>query len=65
MAKVTAIIWEHYEGSDDPRAIEGGGGPGARRLEEFTNSLWLIEAYVRVLNHREPETYSFSIVCWG
>lgn len=51
--KVRADIVEHFEGSDDPRAIQGGGGPGTRTIETRTNSLWLIKAYVAILNHRE------------
>ena len=58
--KVTAHIWEHFEGSDDPRAIEGGGGAGKRRVETFTNSLWLIKAYVAIWNDR-GETLSYTI----
>jgi hypothetical protein len=60
--KVTAYIWEHSEGSDDPRAIEGGGGPGKRCIETRTNSAWLIRAYVRALTNRYNETYSYSLV---
>ena len=51
--KVTADIYERFEGSDDPRAIQGGGGEGARCIETRINSLWLIKAYVRALNERE------------
>lgn len=60
MAKVTARIWEHEEGSDDPRAIEGGGGPRERWVETRTNSLWLIKRYVDILNIREGG-FSFSV----
>lgn len=61
MAKVTAIIWEAYEGSDDPRAIEGGGGSGAKAIAYKTNSLWLIKAYVNALCNKYGDDYSFSI----
>lgn len=60
MAKVTAHIYESFEGSDDPRAIQGGGGAGSRRIETRTNSLWLIKRYVDILNDREGGGFFFK-----
>jgi len=60
--KSIAYIWEHYEGSDDPRAIQGGGGPGAIYVETRTNSLWLIKAYCEALGSRYGETFTYSII---
>ncbi len=60
--KITAEIYEHFEGSDDPRAIQGGGGAGSRRIERKTNSEWLIKAYLRAMANRYGETFSFKRV---
>lgn len=62
MAKITAHIMEILEGSDDSRAIQGGGGPAERLIETRTNSKWLIAKYVDILNDREPDTYIFRQV---
>ena len=59
--KVIADIYEHFDGSDDPRAIEGGGGAGSRRTDRFTASLWAIKAYVRIWNE-QGENLSYKIV---
>lgn len=59
--KVTARIFEHFEGSDDPRAIQGGGGAGSHYLETRTNSLWLIKAYVKALSHKYDEVFSYKV----
>ncbi len=58
--KSTADIYEHFEGSDDPRAIEGGGGAGSRRIETFTASRYLIERWVSIWNAR-GENFSFVV----
>lgn len=60
--KVTAYIMESFESSDDPRAIEGGGGAGTRVIETRTNSLWLIRAYVRALRNKYEESFSYRVV---
>ena len=60
--KVTAHIFEHFEGSDDSRAIQGGGGAGSRVIETRTNSLWLIRAYVRAMQNRYDEKFSFRVL---
>lgn len=60
--KVTAQIFEHFEGSDDPRAIEGGGGAGSKWIETRTNSLWLIKAYIRAMKNRYDETFTYRVV---
>lgn len=60
--KVTAYILEYVEGSDDPRAIEGGGGSKWRVADTRTASPWLIEAYVRALTNKYDETYKAQIV---
>jgi hypothetical protein len=63
--KVTAHIYEYLEGSDDPRAIQGGGGPKWRLLETRTASLWLLRAYVRAMGNRYSEEYKLQIVSGG
>jgi hypothetical protein len=60
--KTTAHIYEYLEGSDDPRAIQGGGGSKWRLTETRTASLWLIKAYVRALANRYDEQYKLQIV---
>lgn len=60
--KITADIYEHEEGSDDSRAIQGGGGPSMRRVDRRTNSRWLIKAYVAVLTAREGSLFTFKQV---
>ena len=60
--KITVHIFEHFEGSDDPRAIEGGGGPGARLIETRTNSKWLIEAYILAMKNRYDEVFTYRRV---
>lgn len=57
--KITAQVFEHFEGSDDPRAIEGGGGPGSTLIETRTNSEWLIKAYIRAMKNRYDETFTY------
>lgn len=59
MAKITADIYEHQDGSDDPRSVQGGGGASARRIERRTNSRWLIHAYVTLLTAREGTLFTF------
>jgi hypothetical protein len=60
--KITAQIYEHFEGSDDPRAIQGGGGAGSRCIETRRNSRWLIKAYVAAMARRYDETFTFRVV---
>ena len=60
--KVVAYIHEYVEGSDDPRAIEGGGGSKWRMIDARTASLWLIKAYVRALTNKYGEQYKIQIV---
>jgi len=60
--KVTAYILEYVEGSDDPRAIEGGGGSKWRVADTRTASPWLITAYVRALTNKYDETYKSQII---
>lgn len=60
--KVRAQIFEHFDGSDDPRAVQGGGGPGSRVIETRTNSLWLIRAYVRAMANRFDERFTFRVI---
>jgi len=60
--KVTAYILEYVEGSDDPRAIEGGGGGKWRVADTRTASPWLIKAYVRALTNKYDETYKSQII---
>ena len=63
--KTTAYILEYIEGSDDPRAIEGGGGSKWRLIEKRTASLWLLRAYVKALTNRYDEQYKLQIVLGG
>jgi hypothetical protein len=60
--KTTAHIYEYCEGSDDPRAIEGGGGSKWRLIETRTASLWLLRAYVNALTNRYDEQYKLQII---
>jgi len=60
--KTIAHIYEYLEGSDDPRAIEGGGGSKWRLIEKRTASLWLLRAYVKALTNRYDEPYKLEIV---
>ena len=60
--KITAQIFEHFEGSDDLRALQGGGGAGSRLIDIRTNSPWLIKAYIRAMSERYGETYSYRRV---
>lgn len=62
MSKITVDIYMHEDGSDDPRAIQGGGGRSARRIERRTNSLWVIRAYVAVLTARDGSLFTFMRV---
>ena len=62
MSKVTALIFQATDGSDDPRAIQGGGGAGRRVIETRTASLRLIRAYVRALSNRYGETFTFRVI---
>lgn len=52
MSKVFACAYEVNEGSDDPRAIQGGGGPSEKLLYRFHNSKYLIEAFERAYYNR-------------
>jgi hypothetical protein len=63
--KTTAHVYEYLEGSDDPRVIEGGGGPKWRLIETRTASLWLLRAYVKALANRYDEVYKLQIVSGG
>jgi hypothetical protein len=63
--KTTAYILEYIEGSDDPRAIEGGGGPKWRVIDKRTASLWLLRAYVKALTNRYDEQYKLEIISGG
>lgn len=60
--KVTAQIFEHFEGSGDPRAIQGGGGAGMQLIGTRRNSLWLIKAYVAAMKNRYDEIYSYRLI---
>lgn len=59
MAKITVQIFEHFEGSSDLRAIQGGGGAGSKLIETRTNSPWLIKVYLRAMSERYGETFSY------
>lgn len=50
--KLSAHFFGTDEGSDDPRAIEGGGGPSEKLVGVVRNSRHLIEAYVRAYYNR-------------
>ncbi len=63
--KTTAYILEYTEGSDDPRAIEGGGGSKWRVIDKRTASLWLLRAYVKALTNRYDEQYKLEIISGG
>jgi len=63
--KTTAYIYEYIEGSDDPRAIQGGGGSKWRLIEKRTASLWLLRAYVKALTNRYDEQYKLQIILGG
>ena len=63
--KTTAYILEYIEGSDDPRAIEGGGGSRWRVADTRTASLWLLRAYVKALTNRYGEQYKLQITSGG
>lgn len=45
--RVTAALYETEEGSDDPRAIQGGGGPSERLYKIIHGSKRRIDAYVK------------------
>lgn len=63
--KIKAHILEHFEGSDDPRAIQGGGGAGSRVWKTVTNSRYLIERYVALLNKKYDEGMTIQFVGEG
>jgi hypothetical protein len=63
--KTTAYILEYIEGSDDPRAIEGGGGSKWRVIEKRTSSLWVLRAYIDVLTYRYGEQYKLQTISGG
>lgn len=46
--KITARIWEFDAGSDDPRAIQGGGGASETLIKTFRHSEWLICRWVAI-----------------
>lgn len=50
--KITAQLYETFDGSDDPRAIQGG---GEKLSETRTNSPYLIVAYVKAYENRYGE----------
>ena len=54
--KVKAYIFETYDGSDDPRAIQGGGGASETLVLTACNSAWLIRAYIRAYANRYGDT---------
>lgn len=60
--KTTAYILEYIKGSDDPRAIEGGGGSKWRVADRRTASPWLLRAYVKALANRYNEVYKLEII---
>lgn len=60
--KVKAQILMLIEGSDDPRAIQGGGGDVWRVLDTRIVSPWLIKAYVKALNKLYDEQFDYKIV---
>ncbi len=57
MAKVTAIIMQDFEGSDDPRAIEGGGGAGSKIVKRCTCSAWLVNTWIKIASLKYDEHY--------
>jgi hypothetical protein len=54
--KVKAYFFETDDGSDDPRAIQGGGGPTETLVRTACNSSWLIRAYIRAYANRYGDT---------
>jgi len=50
--KVRVKFFEVDTGSDDPRAIHGGGGQVERGRGAAFNSEWLIHAYIRAYENR-------------
>lgn len=62
--KVKAELYEVFEGSDDPRAIQGGGGAGMQLIETRTNSAHLIAAYVRAYYNRYGDRLKTRIVAY-
>lgn len=45
--RITAALYECEEGSDDPRAIQGGGGASERLYKIIRGSRRRIDAYVK------------------
>lgn len=60
--KITADIFERFEGSEDARAAQGGGDAGLRCIARKTNSEWLIRAYTRAMSNRYEEVFTFKRV---
>jgi hypothetical protein len=54
--KVRVNFFETDVGSDDPRAIQGGGGQVELGRGSAYNSAWLIHAYVRAYENRYGDT---------
>lgn len=50
--KITVDLYEFEEGSDDPRAIQGGGGDRWRFWKRVTCSAWLVDSMVRAYENR-------------
>lgn len=50
--RITAALYECEEGSDDPRAIQGGGGPRERLYKVIRGTRRRVEAYVRAHYNR-------------
>ena len=62
MTKYLLTVFEVREGSDDPRAVEGGGGPSKRLLEvKAFNSNWLAEACKRGMANRYCDDFRFVL----
>jgi len=60
--KITARFFEEIAGSDDPRAIQGGGGNMWRFVETRTASAWLIEAYAKAYANKYGDVLRVQIV---
>lgn len=55
MVTFVADLYEAEEGSDDPRAIQGGGGPSERFYKRITGSPARIRAYAQAHYNRYGE----------
>lgn len=50
--RITAALYEYEEGSDDPRAIQGGGGASERLYKIIRGTRRRIDAYVKAHYNR-------------